>query len=328
MASPDGNFTFVLIPHNNSRNLVEISRSLKGGLDADELQKTAKLHFEDGRDGEARITALHAAYKEQNKDISSVDPRMMASLATMGVSIEIKTLVVPSEGNGFEGVSMYCDGNGEVKGAPLNCRATSIVQACGHEKLVVRGDAFLGRCYDNEAAGDDWIRRDMIARDADPEAIWVRKCKADNASRNMNAYTSSGTLQNMLRGQGGVPAMAKQGWSDPSVSSTGETDGALTWTQVGEEVEMSILLPTTVTKKQISVKFKPQCIKIGVQGLSCGESGGLKRLLGENGVALFGQIVPDECTWCIAKEEGVPVLQVTLTKMDDVLWPELLQPEA
>lgn len=46
------------------------------------------------------------------------------------------------------GVNLYVDDKGTAKGLPINARASAIAQACG-KMLEVRGDAFIGRVFDN-----------------------------------------------------------------------------------------------------------------------------------------------------------------------------------
>jgi hypothetical protein len=48
------------------------------------------------------------------------------------------------------GVNLYVDDKGTAKQLPINKRASAISQACG-KMLEVRGDAFIGRVFDNGA---------------------------------------------------------------------------------------------------------------------------------------------------------------------------------
>ncbi len=41
-------------------------------------------------------------------------------------------LLSNSPDNGFVGVNMYCDDEAAIKQLPMNPRATSLVQTCGH----------------------------------------------------------------------------------------------------------------------------------------------------------------------------------------------------
>lgn len=56
------------------------------------------------------------------------------------------------------GVNLYVDDKGTAKGLPVNVRASAIVQACG-KMLEVRGDAFIGRVFDN---GASWPSRTSL----------------------------------------------------------------------------------------------------------------------------------------------------------------------
>ena len=91
--------------------------------------------------------------KEAGTDISTLNPQMLASIGSMGTSLEITSLQMPTPSNGYIGVSMYSDGNAIHKEFKPNTRATRLARACGHSDIVLHGDCFLGRCYDNEEVG-------------------------------------------------------------------------------------------------------------------------------------------------------------------------------
>jgi hypothetical protein len=315
-------FKFCLIPFDERSNLVEMARSAAGGLEADELQVAAKDHFRDDRDADARYQSVKKAYEEQGQDFSTVSTQMLNSLAEMGASVEIISLSIASPENGFIGVSMYCDGNGESKGLGPNKRATDIARACGHANLVVRGDAFLARVYDNEAAGDAWMRRDLVLSECDVAAPWVVASRAANETRNMGAYTSSGAankqLQNMLTQRGETAATG---------DGAGGTEGALTWTQKDDEVEVAIKVPDATTKKKIKVEFKVNSLCVHVEGMDPGNSELLNRLVWGH-VALAGKIIPDDSTWCLGRIGDDRILQVTLGKADAMSWQTLFKPKA
>lgn len=150
-------FTFVLIPCADKASLRLLERHTSGGLEKDELQKEAKLHFASEADGQINIESIKATLREQGKDPESLDPNIFKAFAARGASVEICTLVVPNPSLGYIGVSLYCDGTGKTKNLPANSRATKIAQACGHTSLVVYGDCYLSRCYDNE--DEPWERR-------------------------------------------------------------------------------------------------------------------------------------------------------------------------
>lgn len=151
------NFTFVLMPCADKAALRLLTRHTSGGLEKDELQKEAKLHFASDMDAQINIESIKETLREQGKDPEVMDPNIFKAFASRGASVEICTLCVPHPSLGYIGVSLYCDGTGKTKGSPVNSRATAIAQACGHSKLVVFGDCYLSRYYDNEA--EEWMRR-------------------------------------------------------------------------------------------------------------------------------------------------------------------------
>ena len=57
-------------------------------------------------------------------------------------------LIVHNAKANFIGVNLYVDDRGTSKGLSVNRRASSLVQQTG-KSLEVRGDAFIGRVYDN-----------------------------------------------------------------------------------------------------------------------------------------------------------------------------------
>jgi len=90
---------------------------------------------------------------------------------------------------------MYCDANAKAKNLGVNKRATDIAQACGYKDLIVLGDAFISRYYDNESSGaeqiDDWVRRSITVDEVSPVSQWVVQSAAANAGKSMGSYTRS-----------------------------------------------------------------------------------------------------------------------------------------
>jgi hypothetical protein len=163
-AAPTGDFTYVLIPADPSEGLLEQNASLAGGLENDEVQECAKKHF---------------FGPEQNP--------MAFQL------VDICTVYLPAAHNGYIGISLYSSGDAA---RPVNSRATEITQACGHQKTIIYGDAYISRCYDNEA--EPWIRRDLLSPEVDVGAVWVREAALLNQNRDMDAYTSGGSVEKAM----------------------------------------------------------------------------------------------------------------------------------
>lgn len=193
----DDTFTFVLIPCAKEKDLRLFEKSSLGGLEKDEVQKMAKIHFASENDTEINTESIKSSLREQGKDPETMDPNIFKAFAARGASVEICSLVIPTHANKYIGVSLYCDGTGKIKGLPINERASAIAQACGHSTLVVFGDCFLSRYYDNEA--EEWMRRNISLEEACVDAPWVAEAGKLNAGKNMGAYTSSGSAASSLQ---------------------------------------------------------------------------------------------------------------------------------
>ena len=183
-------FTFVFISTDPAIDLREIRAPLSGGLENDSVQLVAKEHLFGG----------------------SPDPFQM---------VDICTVYLPGRHNGYIGVSVYSSGD---QTRPVNSRATEIVQACGHMKTVIFGDAYVSRCYDNEA--EPWIRRDIFSAEVTITAPWVREAGLLNAGRNMDAYTSSGAASKAVH-----QIVAKGGEQKPPSNAVNKVISTDDWTE-------------------------------------------------------------------------------------------------
>lgn len=197
--SPPGMYTFVFIPANTTAGLVEHTASLACGLEDEQVQKIAKLHFF----GEIP------------------DPFQM---------VDICTIYVPSASNGYIGVSLYSHADANL---PANSRATEIVRGCGHTSTVIHGDAYISRCYDNEE--EPWERRDLFATEARADAPWVLEAGRLNKGRNMNAYTSGGAAGKAMQQMMGTSTAATADAVDPAKEAG---SGAVRWMQTNDDIEV------------------------------------------------------------------------------------------
>lgn len=154
-------FTFVRIPVSIDENVVEIVKSLSGGLENDELQRFVKEY-------------LHVEI------------------------VNITTLGLPTLATNYVGISMYSNGDGQELGLSENYRATNIAKACGHS-VTIFGDAFLSRYYDNDA--EEWQRVDFFATETDINSEWVEIVGKANKGKNLSSYTTGGSLQQLLTRQ-------------------------------------------------------------------------------------------------------------------------------
>lgn len=317
-------YTYVFIPSTASLPLEERSESSSGGLTDDSLQRMAKLHFSSGDfDGEVRLEAVREQVRQGKVDPSMLSTEFMQSMRDMGAQVEIISLAIPHESNGYIGVSLYCDGSAIAKGRSENTRATAIARSCGYKDLRVLGDAFISRYYDNESSGaevEDWVRRSIAASECDVDAMWVRACATLNAGRNMSSFTSSGSMEKSLQ--------ALQGGGHETSSESYDPDAKIAWSQSLEDLELVILFETVVAPKDVKIKFKPKNLHISVPEsalpiLTAKEIEMKEKLQsGPDGAELFDRVVTDDCTWCIEKDKDgtKSKLTVTLTKGSSRNW--------
>merc|ERR1719313_2214500 len=86
-------------------------------------------------------------------------------------------------------------------------------------------------------------------------------------------------------GMGGMGGKGGKGGDDAEKSCEG---GKYHWQQKGEEVQIRFPQEPAIHKKDVSVTFKRQSLKVVVRGGSLIDG------------TLGGTIEVDECTWCIA----------------------------
>ena len=172
-----GEFTYVLIPHEAHKPMVEYKHPKNTTLEDDDLREALKLHFsQSGTLTEDQLAAYCLSLKQQ---IHAKDPecevrdRDLLAVAH-GVSVDTFALTVPDKQH-QHAVSLYCDDKGHAKNAPVNERACGLARACGHADQQFRGDCFVSRYFDDE---DAWLREDFRIEDCSSDAQWVKDQKS------------------------------------------------------------------------------------------------------------------------------------------------------
>ena len=230
-------YRFVLVPV--SGLLEEFTGSTTGGLQDDDVQKKAKMHFSDSADGQARLTSVLNELQKNGQDPSKMDPTMLSSLSSMGAAVEIITLCIANRANNFVAVSLYCDGNAVAKKLQVNSRATELAKACGHS-LIVHGDAFVGRSYDNEE--EEWLRLNITENEIRPDATWVLETAKANEGKNLAKYSSSGVMAQQLSqlsgGASGGTTVAPVVTDVLAVSEDSDSTRVISWIQSPTDVEL------------------------------------------------------------------------------------------
>ena len=193
----EGDFTFVLIPADDSRPITERTASKTGGLTDDALIKHARDYFHVMTGAKGRAEQLEQATEADKKAIASQIRKQMSATpdaaqrldsmddetvvnliykSQVSPSCDISALTIPMPANNYMAVSLYAADNAPAHNLPANPRATALMTACGHGSGGgggVHGDVFVGRAHDNEAT-DVWERLDFTVADASPESEWCR----------------------------------------------------------------------------------------------------------------------------------------------------------
>lgn len=300
------NYSFVLIPENLSQAPEECTGNDTGGLEKDDLQIFAKKHLH--RDGYQNnsLQGIMNQLQQQGHDISKLDPSILQSVLNMGTSLEIISLQLPSKKNNFIGVSLYADANAQSKNFGFNERASEIARSCGHSNISVYGDAFIGRYFDDE--NTDWKRRNFVLSEAQSNAEWVKQCQLENSGKNMNKYSTSGTVSNILNN---------------STQSTSETSSRFVISQTDSEVDIQLVVDQSISAKQVNVIFKPTNVRVVLPAINNSlDNETEKSLVSNTGLELYSRVLVDDCSWYFDNKKDQKILHITLFKSKSENWPQ------
>mmetsp|Transcript_646 Transcript_646/g.1173 ORF Transcript_646/g.1173 Transcript_646/m.1173 type:complete len:231 (+) Transcript_646:221-913(+) len=213
-------------------------------------------------------------------------------------------------------------------------RATELLVACGHNVTTehspstmsigaappggICGDAFVGRCHDDELA-DIWERVDFTIDDANPRAEWCDVARRPGGGGSSGGGVSSGGGPRSLSGlmnQNAITAGPGSGANAGNSFAEGKGDG-YTWTQNDEEVELRFPVSSGTKAKYVKINFGRSKLKVIVAG---------QTLL--NG-SLGGVVAVDDSTFTIedANSSTGKELCVTLGKKEGNTWPFVIQAE-
>ena len=120
-------------------------------------------------------------------------------------------------------------------------------------------------------------------------------------------------LQAAMKDKGGMTTIGFGEESGDGEMPKGEGDG-YRWSQTDDEVEVVVDAGEGTKAKDVWAMFRPDHVKVVVNGETKFEVGGDKP------PGLFRKVRPDDCTWTIEKGKVV----VTLQKTDEQLWHDLV----
>jgi hypothetical protein len=278
-------------------------------LEEDAFNKHVKRSFYQMNTGEVDQDMLRQQIKahaeNQKQSMPDIDDAMMAKLLDHA-SCDIFPIQVPTKDGGYFAVSLYCDDKGMAKGLEANTRATGLVHACGYPDQTIRGDAFIGRIFDDE---DAWYRCDFTLTDMRSDAPWVVLTKSLK-------QRPASSLANLTAQMAKNPAIVAPGVNAPlQDASMEDTEESQTyrWRQEAEDVEITATLPAGTVRKDIKVNVQALSLKVQVKGdLFFGGK-------------LGGPVEADESTWTLGTDpDGSPHIQITLPKQRALQWQRCL----
>lgn len=283
-------FTYVKVPCADGEQMTSeeavVYADARGN--GDQLPRLLKPNFSSGQvDAEAlrRSAENHLGSANAASVASKVSP---ASIAAGGGAVETWRLA--------DGVNIYLDEVGSLKQLPLNRRAQRLAAQCGFGEVPFFGDVFVGRV--------DGSRGN---RNADLPLSALDPGSADGA------WLQTAAHANMARQAAEDPAGHRVGgMTAEELNSQGGEGAGYTWSQTGEEVEVTVALPLApegrgpYRAKECAVRIEPRSISIKVpkDGSAVDVSVG----------KLFGSCRPDDSTWTIDDGKAGKAVVLTLDK--------------
>jgi hypothetical protein len=290
--------TFVYVPHDTSNPLSQLSFECPikiSGTDflVEHLKPVFKGMSSD-RKIDLELLREHASQTLGSSDAPSPSEDTLQKVASEG-SVEKFPLVHATEANNFTGVNIYLDEAGMLKRLPLNARATDFCARAGYNPPPqFYGDVFIGRVKTRP------YHRNVsftLGEDTAKDAKWLVQATMDNLGHQtaLNKLTGRNESQAAIVGTDG----------------TEKKEDGYTWSQTEDELEVVVPLPTSVSSKDVNVRFLPQKMLIKCQK---------EPLLS---LELFEHVDPDGCTWTIDRKGDDVNLVVTLEKVEQALWPRI-----
>lgn len=173
---------YVFIPADVHEDIEERQITIEDGREVEGLLDVMKEHFK--RAGGTKTAAQREAQRQALLSQVGADAASKLSEDLMAAALDLQMvetvpLLVNNAASGYVGVNLYCDDQAQVKELPVNVRASQIADCCGRP-MQVRGDAFVGRMFDNE---DHFVRLDLGLGELGSGAAWVRQAAEQAAAR-------------------------------------------------------------------------------------------------------------------------------------------------
>ncbi|RLN97210.1 hypothetical protein BBJ28_00004586 [Nothophytophthora sp. Chile5] len=177
-------FFVVCIPADAAKPLEEWPVALPDDKEAQVgcLTERLRTHFKGGATAASKQEQQETFKKQLLSQLpagSTMNDDMLQMMLQMDSLVDSVPLVLNTRDVEHVGVNMYVDDKGTAKALPTNVRASAIAQACG-KMIEVKGDAFIGRIFDN--VDDDFVRMDFRLDEVAGDAPWVQLAKTQAAA--------------------------------------------------------------------------------------------------------------------------------------------------
>ena len=278
-------FTYVHIPADSSRQMVEMQGSARAG--SDPLVELLRPHFQGGHITD--VSHLRAEFGDK------VDERFeQLEAACNEGTVEVFALVRPAKSTRpvpHAGTFLYFDEMGALKGLQANERAASIARECGLDvESPFLGDCFIGRV---QVEPPPLHVESFTLAELQPGSPFLSCAASENAMYDMALKKHEAAM---------VAARKNPEAESRSAAEHRAVELGYVWEQSTDDVEVTLKLPDRCTKaKDISVDISSTAVRVTAKGT--GET--LLEL------SLWGRIHPDESTWTVNSSE----LQLSLEKI-------------
>lgn len=300
--------TIVKIPCNPSEPYSEIEVLVNDQAAGDQLIEFLKPEFvsadsiKDDAVKQAAEGLLKSSTTPLTVDLNKSKDRLSDMLRDQG-HVEAFSLTRPSSSNDWKGVNMYLDEAGQLKGLPLNSRASALAGFCGFDNIQLLGNIFVGKISRSKASPK--LRHlEFSIGEIDSSCAWVKNAHRDNYRDGL----ATGRVDMEPDSRGNAALMGRE--LDSKDSST-----PYKWSQTEENVDVSFNLVSIgaagATKKDITVG-------ISSTGLTIALKGPASRMLVE--IKFASAIKPGDSTWSISGND----IEVSLEKVEEgKVWKQL-----
>jgi len=288
--------TCVLIPCDDNQPYQEVSVTTYKDKDGDQFLQQLKPFFSsDSSKLDDKLLQEAASKQFGNQELPSISKQTVEKFAGEG-SVETFPLSQPYRDLESNGVSIYLDEAGQLKGLRSNRRASELAALCGFEAVPFVGDVLVGRVHLDKVKGlqNASFRREEV----DSGANWLKGVVSSNYQHGIETN--------------------KVGMSDSSApTERTNKEGNCTWRDIpGEDiVEVMYTMPEDITHKDIVVKFSHKEVIIK-------QKSNITHVLLH--LKLRKEVTADECTWTVASHSK-RVIDISLCKASSGAWGDELE---